>query len=169
MDLFEAIANRRSIRKYLPEPVPEAAVETLIRAAMAAPSAGNQQAWHFIVITDRSILDAIPDLHPHSKMLREAPMGIAVCADLALETKQGYWIQDCAAAVQNMLLAAHGLGLGACWLGIHPRPEREAGLQKMLSLPQTVSPLAVVAVGYAAEQKQTVDRFNPERIHRDRW
>ena len=91
---------------------------------MSAPSAGNEQPWQFIVIRQRAILDAIPSIHPYSHMLKEAALAIAVCGDLSFEVYKGFWVQDCSAATQNILIAAHGLGLGAVWLGFYPLQDR---------------------------------------------
>lgn len=169
MDAIEAILTRRSIRKYGPGPVSDEMMETLLRAAMASPSARNQQPWAFVVVDDRAILNAVPEFHPHAGMLRHAPLAIVVCADTTRQPLEGYWLQDCAAATQNVLLAAHALGLGACWVGVQPRPEREAGLKRLLDLPDWVRPVALVALGYPAETRERADRFDPARIHRNRW
>lgn len=169
MDALEAIHGRRSIRRYTAQAVPEDVIETLLRAAMAAPSAGNQQPWHFVVLDDRQTLEAIPQYHPYSAMLKEAPLAIVICGDERLEKHKGYWVQDCSAATQNLLLAAHAQGLGAVWLGVYPVMERVAKTQELLGLPPQVIPLAIVSVGYPAEQKGPADRFNPSRVHRNRW
>jgi nitroreductase len=169
MDFFEVLYGRRSIRKYQKRNVPEVIIQTLLRAAMAAPSAGNEQPWHFVVIQDRAILDAIPEVHPHAMMLKEAPAAILICADMTLEKHEGYWVQDLSAATENMLLAAHASGLGAVWLGVHPRSPREEGLKKLLQLPESVRPFSLVALGYPGEKKGPADRFLPERIHWDKW
>lgn len=169
MDVMEAISTRRSIRKYLKDPVPEEAIKAVIGAAMSAPSAGNEQPWHFVVIDSRADLDKIPSFHPHSLMLREAQVAVLVCGDLSLEKHAGYWTQDCAAATQNMLLAAHSLGLGAVWLGVYPREERVRGLRELLHIPDTVVPFSLVPLGYPAEEKPRADRFNEARIHRNGW
>jgi nitroreductase len=169
MDVIKAILTRRSIRRYTSEPVTEAEVEKLLAAAMAAPSAGNQQPWHFVVIRERDTLNAVPEFHPHAGMLREASVAILVCGDVTLQKHEGYWVQDCSAATQNLLLAAHALGLGAVWLGIHPRPEREEGIRKLLGLPTNVVPLALISVGRPAEEKEPAGRYDSERVHRERW
>lgn len=169
MDAMEAILTRRSIRKYTESAVPGDLIEEILEAAMAAPSAGNEQPWHFVVINKRELLDAIPRFHPHSKMLKHAPVAVLVCGDLSLEKHKGYWVQDCSAATQNLLLAAHALGLGAVWLGVFPREERVKGLSKLLGLPENIVPLALVSMGYAAEEKPRADRFKEERIRYNGW
>ncbi len=169
MDAIEAILTRRSIRRYAPGPIPGDVVRTLLEAAMAAPSSKNRQPWAFVLLEDRALLDAIPEFHPHAAMLRHAPLAILVCADTTRQPLEGYWLQDCAAATQNLLLAAHALGLGACWVGVQPRAEREAGLRRLLSLPDTIRPVALVALGLPAETPPRADRFDPSRIHRNGW
>ena len=169
MDTIEAIHTRRSIRKYTDEPVSEETIETLLRAAMAAPSAGNEQPWHFAVIDDRKLLDEIPKFHPYSTMLKEAPVAILIAGDLSLETYEGYWVQDCSAATQNLLLAAHAEGLGAVWLGVHPVDEREAGMRKLLGIPDNVIPFSLIALGHPAEQKGREDRYQASRVRRNGW
>ncbi len=169
METLEAIRTRRSVREFTAQPVEESAVETLLRAAMSAPSAGNQQPWHFIVVNERALLDRIPEFSPYAAMCREAPLGILVCGDTTLEKYPGYWIQDCSAATQNLLLAAHDLGLGAVWTGVYPREERMRGFRQLLNLPDHILPLAFVVIGHPAERPQPQDRFRPERIHYNRW
>ena len=169
MDAMEAILSRRSIRKYTAEPVPEPQIKELLEAAMSAPSAANQQDWQFVVINERQILDEVPKLHPYSQMLREAPLAILVCGDEHLETNKGYWIQDCSAATQNLLIAAHAIGLGAVWLGIYPREDRVAALRELLGIPEHVIPLSLISIGYPAEQKPRADRFDASRVHYNRW
>jgi nitroreductase len=169
MDGMEAILSRRSIRKYKAAPIPENLLHGLLDAAMNAPSSGNAQPWHFIVVTDRKILDEIPAFHPYSDPVREAPMAIVVCADLHLEKNKGAWVQDCSAAIENLLIAANATGLGAVWLGVYPYEERVIGVRKLLGLPESVITLGIILVGYPAESKQPANRFKAERVHRDKW
>ena len=163
------IHARRSIRKYTAAAVSEELVTELLEAAMAAPSAGNQQPWHFIVIRDRGLLDAVPGFHPHAGMAPGAPVGILVCGDPSLEKHAGYWVQDCAAATENLLLAAAAKGLGAVWCGVYPRAERVEGFTRLLGIPTPVIPFAFVPIGHPAESKPPARRFNPGRVHLDRW
>ena len=169
MDSLEAIHTRRSIRKYLDQPVPEELVQKLLAAAMQAPSARNQQPWQFVIIDDRATLDKIPGFMPNAAMAANAPMAIMVCGDLDLETSPGYWVVDCSAATQNMLLAAHSLGLGAVWCGVYPRQPRMKGLKDLLGLPEMVVAHSLVVVGYPAEEAKPIDRFQPARIRRNHW
>jgi nitroreductase len=169
MDAIEAILTRRSIRKYTGEPVSEADVETIIRAACAAPSAGNQQPWRFVVITDRDQLDAAAETTPYGGMLRECAVALVVCADTRDLKHESMWQQDCSAATENALVAAHALGLGAVWLGFWPKMERVTPLKAALGLPEGIEPLSVIAIGHPAESKPPADRFSPDLVHRDRW
>jgi nitroreductase len=141
----------------------------MLQAAMAAPSARNQQPWHFVVIRDRETLEKIAAMQSTAQMARHAPLGIVVCGDLTLDNESGYWVQDCAAATENILLWAHSHGLGAVWCGIYPREHRVKNYQALLGLPQGVVPMALVVVGYPAEELPPPDRFKPERVHYEHW
>lgn len=165
---MEAIFTRRSIRKYTREPVPESLVKELLQAAMAAPSARNEQPWHFIVVTDHRLMDEIPKFDPFAKMLPEAPLAIVVCGDTT-PLSDTYWIQDCSAATENILLAARAKGLGAVWLGIYPNEARYKEVQKLFGIPEKVIPLGIISLGYPAEEKPPSNRFNAERVHKERW
>lgn len=166
---MNAIFTRRSIRKYTGQPIPKETIEMLIKAGMAAPSAGNEQPWHFVIIKDREKLQGVTKFHPYAQMLKEADCAIAVCADLSLERYQGYWVQDCSAATQNILLEAEDQGLGAVWLGIYPSEERVQGLKELLGLPENVTPLSLISIGYPAEKKAPANRFDASRVHYDQW
>jgi len=169
MNVIDTILSRRSIRKYTNERVNDEQVELLLKAAMYAPSAGNQQTWHYVVLREKETFNKIIEFHPFAQMLSQASVAICVCADLSLESKQGYWMVDCSAATENLLLAAHSLGLGAVWLGVYPRPERMEGLKQVLYLPESVEPFSLISIGYPAEEKKLPNRFKPERIHLERW
>ena len=169
MEAIQAILTRRSIRTYTPEPVPDSLITEVLTAAMSAPSAGNQQPWQFVVIADRRLREEIPKFHPYAQMVPDAPVAIAVCGDLRLESYKGYWVQDCSAATQNLLLAAHARGLGAVWVGIYPKEERVQRLQTLLGLPAHVIPLALVPMGFPAERVPPATRFDSSRVHRNHW
>ena len=169
MEALDALLGRRSIRRFGAAPVGESALTRILEAGMAAPSAGNQQPWRFVVLRDPRLRADVAALSPHARMLADAPLGIVVCGDLDAEKHAGYWVQDCAAAAENMLLAAHALGLGAVWLGYYPREERWRGAQRVLGIPERVIPLAVLAIGHPAERKDPAGRFEPAFIHVDRW
>ncbi|MBN1335516.1 MAG: nitroreductase family protein [Deltaproteobacteria bacterium] len=165
---MDVILTRRSVRSFLPDPVPFDLREALLRAAMSAPSGKGLRPWVFVVIDDRAVLDAIPEFHPAARMLLEAPLAIVVCGDLERDAG-GYWVQDCSAAAENLLLAAHALGLGGVWLGVHTRPERERSVRDLLHLPSHVEPLCILALGYPAEVLPAEDRYDPARVHHNRW
>jgi nitroreductase len=167
MEAMEAILSRRSIRKYTDQPVAKELVNELIQAAMAAPSANNQQPWHFVIIKDRQTLDQIPKFHPYSTMLKQAQLAIAVCGDSVIQP--AFWIQDCSAACENILLAAHSKGLGAVWLAVYPRQDRIDGLRQLLNLPETIIPLSLVSLGYPASNKPLENRYDTAKIHYERW
>ena len=169
MDTLEAIFTRRSVRDFKADPVSKEDTHDLLKAGMQAPSAKNEQPWHFIVIDDPQVLHAIPEFHPYSKMLMDAPLAILVCSDRKLETKRASWLQDCSAATENILLAAHAKGLGAVWLGIFPDSERVFGMQALLSMPKDIRPVSLVAVGHPASQPDPVDRYDETRVHHNRW
>jgi nitroreductase len=166
---MKAILTRRSIRKYTGQPISETTLRELLEAAMSAPSAGNQQPWDFVVINDRNILDEIPRVHPYAQMCREAQAAILVCGNQEREAHTGFWVQDCSAATQNLLVAANDLGLGAVWVGVYPREDRVEGLRRLTGLPGHVVPFALVPLGYPAEKKPPGNRFDPARIHYNKW
>jgi nitroreductase len=170
METLKAIFTRRSIREYTPQAVPDELVQELLEAAMQAPSAGNQQPWHFVLLDAREQLQALADVLPFGKNLQSAPLGVAVCADVKSARYPDYWVQDCSAATQNLLLAAHALGLGAVWLGVYPLEERVAGVKRLLGLPEQIVPLCLVALGYPMVKSEPPDkRFNEARVHHNHW
>ncbi len=169
MDAIDAILTRRSIRIYRDEPLPDLVIYELLRTGMAAPSAGNEQPWHFVVIKDKGTLLRITEIHPYSQMLKEAPVAVLVCGDLILEKHRGFWVQDCSAATENILIAARAKELGAVWLGIYPRENRVKGLRKLLDIPDNIVPFSLIPIGYPAEDKGREDRFNEDRIHLEKW
>ena len=166
---MNSIYTRRSIRKYQKRPVEEQKIRELLKASMCAPSAGNEQPWHFIVLDDRKLISRIPEFHPYAAMVEEASHVVCVCADLNLQLYEGYWVQDCSAATQNMLLMAEELGIGSVWLGVYPREERMEGVSRLLKLPGNIVPFSLVALGYPAESKPANDKYFEERIHRNLW
>jgi nitroreductase len=151
MDALETIRTRRSIRAYQDKPMPPGLVDQVLTAAMHVPSAGGARPWQFVIITDRKLLQQIPTVHPHAPMAEQAPLAILVCGDPGHEKYPGNWPLDCAAAVQNLLLAAHALGLGAVWTGVYPQQERVEGFRRLLGLPKNVIPHSLVPLGYPAE------------------
>jgi nitroreductase len=169
MEFKEVVQTRRSIRAYSEQEVEEAAVERVLRAAMAAPSAGNQQPWQFIVIRDRAKREAIPAIHPYARMVLQAPVAILVCGDPDGKKYPQYWQQDCSAATQNLLLAARDEGLGTVWCGVYPDQARIDGFRKLCAIPDHVLPFALVPLGWPGIGFQAVERFNPAVIHREQW
>lgn len=172
--VLDCIATRTSIRAFTDEPVSEADIETMLRAAMAAPSAMNRQPWAFVVINDRSTLDALAGKLRYAKMLAQAPVAIVVCAETRLILRDGaevenmFWEHDASAAAENLLLAAHALGLGAVWTAAAD-PERSAIVREALGITGTVMPLCVVPIGHPAESPAPKDKWKPEKIHYNRW
>lgn len=169
MDAMEAIMTRRSIRKFKSGLISDDMLEDLLKAAMSAPSAGNEQPWRFVIIDDREIMDEVPKIHPHTAMLKDAALAVLVCGDTSLEKYKGFWVQDCSAATQNLLLAAHAMGLGAVWTGFYPIEERVVGMRKLLGLPDHVIPLALVPIGYPDQASGRQERFRRDRVHRNHW
>lgn len=166
-NVLENIATRVSVRTYLDKSVDDATIEKLLRAGMAAPSAMNKQPWHFVVVTDKQQLVALSDANPNARMLTEAPLAIVVCGDLdrAIEgIGSEYWVQDCSAATQNILLAANAMGLGAVWTGSYPIKERCDAISQILQLPKNVLPLNIIVIGYPASENFPKDKWDPKKI-----
>lgn len=169
METLEAIHTRRSIRKFTSQPVAPETVKELLAAAMSAPSACNDQSWQFIVIDERIVLDALPGISPFAGMCREAPLAILVCGDTRQEKCPGFWVQNCSAATQNLLLAAHDLGLGAVWTGVYPSADRVEDFRKLMEVPDGVIPLALIPIGYPDQQVPPEDRYRADRVHYNHW
>jgi nitroreductase len=165
------IFSRRSVRAYQPGEVAEDLVRDLLEAAMAAPSAVAKDPWEFIVVRKRATLVKLAEGLPNGKMLAGAPLAIVVCGDLrrAHDRQLSYLLQDCSAAVENLLLAANTLGLGACWLGIHPREKRIDLLRELLTIPEPVIPVAAIALGRPAESPEPRTRYREAAVHHETW
>jgi len=165
------ILGRRSIRVYSPGDVSEAAVTKLLEAAMAAPSAMTKDPWRFVIVRDKQMLAKLAALHPGAAMLSAAATAIVVCGDLdaAFERQISYLLQDCSAAIENLLLAAHAQGLGACWVGVHPGEPLLKSVRELLALPASVVPVAVISLGQPGEQPPPRTRYNPDYVHREKW
>ena len=168
---IENLFARRSIRRFTAQSVTEAEIDMLLKAAMAAPSAGNRRPWHFVVVTDQDTRESLAAAHPYASMLPQAPLCIVPCGDpsLTFADRPGYWIQDLSAATENILLAAVGLGLGAVWCGVYPVGERVAATRRILGIPEGVVPLAYVAIGRPAEGKDPRTQYDASRVHRGSW
>ena len=166
---MKTILSRRSIRKFTGESVRKEDILTFIEAAMAAPSACNQQPWHFVVAKDKETHRKVMEIHSSTTMLEKASHAIFVCADLELQTCPGYWTQDLSAATENLLLAVHTMGYGATWCGVYPDDNRVWKIREILDLPKRVIPLNVVAIGVPDEEKPPSNRYKEERVHYEKW
>lgn len=168
---LDCIMTRTSVREYTDKQVPDSIVETLLKAAMAAPTAMNKQPWQFVVVTDKAVREAIAQADQYIRA-KEAPLVIVACGDLAKEEEgegRDFWIQDVSAATENILLAAHAQGLGAVWCGIHPIKAREKAIADILGLPKDIVPLSAVCIGYPAHEHQPKDKWNPKAVHYDKY
>jgi nitroreductase len=168
---MEFILGRRSIRVYAVGEVNEEQVRKLLAAAMAAPSAAAKNPWHFVVVRSRQTLSRIAMVLPQGQMLETAALGIAVCGDLnvAHDEQISYLLQDCAAAIENLLLCAHILGLGTCWLAVYPREDRIKIVRENLSLPASIIPVSFVSIGLPGESKEAHTKYYSDRVHTEKW
>ena len=169
---LEVIMNRTSIRYFKNTPVEDAKVDQMLRAAMAAPTAGNRQPWSFVVVTNKALLTQLGEVLPHAKMTSKAPLAIVACGNLskALDGEaRDYWVQDVAASIENLLLAAHALDLGAVWTGVYPMMDRVDDVRSILSLPQEIVPVAVIPVGYPVSKASPKAKWEPENIYYNGW
>jgi nitroreductase len=169
MEAMDAIFNRRSIRQYTSEQVPDETIDVLLKAGMYAPSAVNKQPWEFIVFRSLETMQQIIDVHPNASMLTRASAAILVCWDEQRQHDIGYGPVDCAASTQNILLAAHSMGLGAVWIGIYPRSQRMEVVRKIFCLPYYIHGFSIIALGFPAEKKPRPDRFDKHKIHLEKW
>lgn len=163
------IMTRTSVRQYTDRPISADTLETLLKAGMAAPTAVNKQPWAFVVTTGRDALDSLATLQPR---LKTAAAAITVCGDMtrAIEGEgRDFWVQDCSAATENILLAAHALGLGAVWTGVYPIAERVGNVSRALALPDSVVPMCIIAVGYPVTDQEPKDKWDPSKVHYQRW
>lgn len=168
---LDFIFSRRSIRKYQDKEIPQEMLHDLLQAAMAAPSAVAKDPWRFIVLEGRLPLDKLAGILPHGQMLKQATAAFVVCGDItkAHDQKESYMLQDLSASVENILLAANRLGLGTCWLGVHPRQERMEGIKQMFNLPDEIIPMCAIAIGWPAEEPAARTRYKEEYVHWGNW
>ncbi len=169
--VIENIMTRTSIRQFTSEPIGADTLETILKAGMAAPTAVNKQPWAFVAVTERAVLDSLDAAHPMAR-LSTATAAIVVCGDLNLAIEgpgQEYWIQDCSAASENILLAAHAYGLGAVWCGVYPTEERVANVKAALGLPENIIPLNIITMGHPAQNPEPKDKWVPSKVHYQRW
>jgi nitroreductase len=169
MDALEAIRTRRSIRQYKKTRVKKELLEQILEAGMMAPSSGNGQPWQFLVLRDRKILEQIGKQFLYAAAAGQAPAAILICGEPELERYEGFWEQDCAAATQNMLLAAHALGLGSVWIGLDPRPQRLIDIRSVIEIPDHLVPFALLPVGYSAKTPPPKEAADLRRAHFDQW
>ncbi len=169
MDLFQTMHSRRSVRRFSDEPLTEAQLERLFRAAMSAANSGNQQPWRFVVIDDPTLRDTIGALEIERGPYHVSPQLVVVCADIGAMQWKMHWLADCGGAIQNLLLAAHGMGLGAVWQELYPYHRRVAEVRRLLGIPDTVYPMAVVAVGHPSDRPEPADRYDPAKVKRNHW
>ncbi|MBQ0136629.1 MAG: nitroreductase family protein [Bacteroidales bacterium] len=169
--IINCMRTRVSVRAFTGEKISEEQIQTLLQCAMAAPSAMNHQPWAFIVVTEDSILEQLGQEFPYSRCDQKPACAIIPCGDLtkAIQGSEDFWINDVSAATENILLAAHAMGLGAVWTGLHPNMERATAAQQLLGLPEYIIPLCIVPVGVPAEQPEIKDKWNTDNIHYNRW
>ena len=164
--VLENIAERKSVRKYLNKSVEEDKIDAMVKAGMAAPSGMDRRPWEFVVVTDREALDSMAAKLPYAKMLTNAPLAIVVCGDT---TRSSYWYLDCSAATQNVLLAAEALGLGAVWTAAYPYEDRIDVVRQNTGLPENIVPLCVIPIGYPDVPQKAKDKFDLQRVHRNKY
>lgn len=172
LSALDVISTRTSIRAYQDRPVGADTVELLLRAAMAAPSARDRRPWAFVVVDDRALLRQLADSLPYAQSAAAAPMAVVVCGVLSESqgaTNAGWWVQDAAAASENLLLAAHAVGLGAVWTGVYSYEDRVRAVRNVLGLPRHVVPLNVIPVGYPAENPAPKQKWDPAKVRRNGW
>ena len=169
MDALDAIMTRRSVRKFTADDVSDSEVDVLLHAAMAAPSASNERSWRFVVVRDREKLARLAKATPFAGALAAAPVGIVVAADRKAMKYPGFWVIDCSAAIENMLLAAHAAGLGGVWIGVHPIKPFAWNVSRAVGLPRSVVPHSLVALGHPVSMPGSVDRFEDGWVNLDAW
>lgn len=171
--VIDNIMTRTSVRAYTSDPVPAEAIETLLKAGMAAPTAMNSQPWEFVVVNDRDTLDKLAGSLRYARMLKGAPLAIVVCGHSTFTDRGGnvrenkFWVDDCSAASENILLAAHALGLGAVWTAA--KDDRAVIVREALGIPEDINPLNVIVIGYPAENPAPKDKWKPEKVHYNRY
>lgn len=169
MDILEGIFTRRSIRRFTQGQISQEQLHLIIKAGCQGPSAHNLQPWHFIVINDRNTFESIMKFHAYAKMLSSADTCIIVCGDEKRQPTTGFLIEDCSAAIENMLLAVHGIGLGAVWCGLYPVTQLTGRMKKLLSIPPRIIPVGMIVIGQIGEQRAAEDRFDENKIHYGQW
>ncbi len=170
MDTIQAIMQRRSIRKYKDQPLPEKSIETILKAAMQAPSAGDGRPWHFVVIQKPELLKALAkNIDDDNSMFKQAKAAIMIVGDEQKEKFPGFYPQDCACAGQNIYLAAHELGLGTVWIALWNVTPRVNGIKKIVNVPDNLMPFAIFPIGVPDEKLGLEDRYDESLVHYDVW
>lgn len=172
-ETIKTIMGRRSVRRYIDTPVSQDIIETLLKAGMAAPSASNRQPWEFVVVTKKEILEQLAEVTAYTKMLHQSPVCLIVCGNrerfYSDTDAQGYWVQDCSAATENILVAAASLGLGTCWCGVFPRMKNVEAVAGLLGLPEGILPMNLIALGYPSGDTSVKEKWQPDRVHWEGW
>ncbi|MBM6991646.1 MAG: nitroreductase family protein [Prevotella sp.] len=169
---LQNIMTRASVRAYKAQPVEDAKITALLKAGMAAPTAADKRPWRFVAVTDKDQLTALSEVNPHAQLISKAPLVIVVCGDMR-KTMDGEgrdnWILDTSAASENILLAAHALGLGAVWTGVYPVKDRVKGISEVLELPEEVVPLSAIAIGYPAQKVTPKNKWDEDNVSYDAY
>lgn len=169
MKIQEALLTRRSIRKYKKQKIKNDKIDKILKSAMYAPSAMNLQPWQFLVIDRKDVLTEIVQSIPYAELLRQTSSAIIVCGDSNIEKNESWLLQNCSASIQNILLSAHGLGLGACWIAIHGMDEVYKNIKAQFNLPENIVPVSIISLGYPDEEVKAEERFIKEKIHYNKW
>jgi nitroreductase len=166
-EFLDLMYTRRSVRDFTSEAVTEQQIDSMLKAAMAAPSARDLRPWHFVVVTERATLDELAEVHKYAHMLKEAPSAIVVCGDQKISER--HWVEDTCVATQNILLAASALGLGGVWISLYPKKKHQRAVRDLLHIPEHVGVLCVVALGYPSEKPKERTIYDAERVHVEEW
>ncbi len=169
MKIQDALLNRRSIRKYTNQKISAEDINTVLKAAMYAPSAMNTQAWQFVVVDDKQVIMDIFKIIPHQEMLKQTATAILVCGDASVEKNETWILQNCSAATQNILLSAYGLGIGSCWINVYGSEDTLKKIKSLFNLPEGIIPVSLVSLGYPDEEVKPEERFRKEKIHLNKW
>lgn len=167
--MIDYILSRRSIRKYTNKEISKEYLEIILKSAMYAPSAMNLQPWHFVVFDDKDVFERLVYAIPHAEMIKNANKCIMVCGDSSKEKNESWLLQNCSASVQNILLSAHSLGIGSCWIAVHGIDEVVKKVKSEFNLPSEIIPVALISLGYPNEVVIKEERFDTKKIHYNQW
>lgn len=168
-EIINAILTRRSIRSYTDKNISKQDMDLILKAAMYAPTARNLQYWRFLVIQDKANMAKLEKIQPYNTLLNSANAAIIVCSDMENEVAQKYYMQDCGASIQNIMLAATSLGIGSITLGLYPNADQVTAIKEQFNIPENVAPIGIVALGYPNEEKPDPERFDEAKIHYEKW